>query len=1055
MKPPLFVPIHRGAIPVVSGLGKRFALFLTMAGIAGWGSGLAFAQGPGTAPGNFYQATPPGSGITGATYNELAYVNGFLPANVSLYNPVPSGDTAATASQLAAAVSAATNNLLSASPSPAVPAGVTVASIATQIVANNPTAATGSTGTLAALANSIIANQSAANAYTSLTSVVSGLATAYPSTVSTLAAPIFTSAAASATEKSYLPQLTLAATTATTAVSSNDQTVGAIVSQAITAAATSASPQQSLMQNIVATEYGSSLVNGSQASIAAISKGMLNGSAVAVISGANMVSYLQSAVNALPAGSQTNVNAGAIFLGMVASGSLPESLITSDLSTASSATASQQAYLAAMNTGYNSTASNVAANIAANPGAVDAVLAGAVSSGVVAQSTLVTDALGASGSTPIQNIVAAAMTADLITNAADNSPTIAATAVGAVSPSSFLAVAQGAVGGGRSTEAGTITAALIKGSPGYSATYSTLNTSTFTATNVQNLVAGALTGAYGGAYGTSDVNSKPGAIAQIVYQSELAASNFGGATAAQYSALLPLAEAVATQAITTMKALDTLDADIPTYIAAAAAFAGYGGPATNLPSIQSSINSGAIGADSSANALAAINAVEPVVQNYKTLSSTGYTQTLSALGSNSTASDSVIAILYGASLSNPVDSSALLAAAVAKVPGSTVTDANLLAAAIYANPLNQANLTIANTVAVHLESNLATNVSDIANYVGYQVAQNPTYVKDIAAAAVAVDPNQANYVARAVAFNNPATGYTAIPSIFAYSQLTSKYNNTNSSAHIDEASAAAAISAGYAAGIVQAAQSTTTTSTVVEQALVNGVSQAVGSAISQNNTRLTGASFPQAPTSLSTLPGSPTITVNGAGVPTYSGTISSSPAVGAAGVVTGMIAQVVSPGDTTIGSATGAGSNAGTVLNTSSPSTASQIVNAILKATVFIVQNGLPTTTLNGTNNGYVTEIAQAAGQAFGYITGGGTSNLTTAQEVSAADNIAADLTTSTSASNYKLVLFAAYYGITQGQSGYLGAGSTGISAKGPYSQNGSTVGNAVTGAPVTDIFNL
>ena len=57
-----------------------------------------------------------------------------------------------------------------------------------------------------------------------------------------------------------------------------------------------------------------------------------------------------------------------------------------------------------------------------------------------------------------------------------------------------------------------------------------------------------MTGAYGGAYGTSDINSKPGAVAQIVYQSEVSASTFSGATAAQYTSnILPIAEAVATQ----------------------------------------------------------------------------------------------------------------------------------------------------------------------------------------------------------------------------------------------------------------------------------------------------------------------------------------------------------------------------------------------------------------------------------------------------------------------------------------------------------------------------
>ena len=1096
MKPPLFVPIHRGAGSLVSGLRKRFAILLMAAIAMSMGTRVAFSQGPGTSPGVYYQANPPGYGVNTTSYDqisydELSYVQSFMQSGYSLYNPVyPATAQPAGTAQLAAAVLAATNNLLSASPTTSVPAGVTAASIATQIVADNPAAATASGGTLAALASSIMANQSAANAFNGpngLTSVISSLATSYPATIATLSGTIFTSAAANTQQVGNIPALALTATTATTAISGSDQTVGAIVTQAINAAATSSAPQ-AVMQNIVATQFGSSLINGSQASIGAISKSMIDTTAVATISSSNIASYVQAAVNALPAGAQTNQNAGAIFLGMVASGTIPETTISADLAGASGATAPQKAYLAAMNTGFNSNANtsgsnSISANLAANPGLIDAIVSGAVASGTVPNATLMTDALNVSGSTtPVQNIVAAAITSDLIKNTSDSSPTIAANAVAATTAANYALVAQGAVGGGRGNEAGSIAAGLIKGSPGYSAMASTLGAS-FTASNVQSLVQGSVTGAYSGAYGA---NTKPGAVGQIVYQSEVAASTFSGATSTQISNNLPLAEAVATQAIITMKAQDNVDGtDTPTYIAAAAAFAGYGGPATNLPSIQSMITTGTAGSDSSSNAITAINAVEPVVQNYRTLSSTGYTYTLTTLGTNavSTAPDSVIAVLYGASLANPIDSSALLAAAIAKVPSAlnplaSDSDAKLLSAAIYANPSNQPNLTIANTVALHVVTNLASHGvnNDISSFVGYQVAQNPTYVNDIAAAAVAVDPNQANYVARAVAYNNPQGGYTAIPSIFAYSQLTSKYNNASVAAgapvNIDEASAAAAISGGYAAGLVQAAQFTATSSTVVQQAFVNGVSQAVGAAISQNNTRLTGVSLLQAPTSLSTLPGSPTITYSGGSTqgggtpPTYSGTISSSPAVGAAGVVTGIISEVVTPGDTSFGGSPGGTSNEATLLNTSA-SSAAAIVNAILKATVYQVSGGATTSTLNTTNNGFVTQIAQAAGQAFGYINrinpstdlySSSTTALTQSQALSVADQMATDLTglpfTST-ANNYKLAIFAAYYGITRGQSGYLGAGATGVSANAPYSQNGGTLGNPVTGAPVTDIFNL
>jgi hypothetical protein len=1059
MKPPLFVPIHRGA--------KRFAIMLTMAAAMGLGAGVAFSQNQ-PSPGTYYQANPPGSGLnSGVTYNELAYVNSLITApNTSIYDPLPPGDTAASASQIDTALATAVQNVI-AGTVPAQYPGISLASLATQMVANQPVAAT-QQAMLGQIAASVIADSSSTTtAITNLNGVITGLAAAYPATFTTISQSIFTNAAANAGTAAQLSQLAL---TATTALSTNDKAVGAIVGQALSAAAGSsalnASQIQTAMTGVVSAQLSSTSINSSPASIAAISTSMTTS---AVLTAVPLSTILNAAVTALPVADKAattlgNVSVGAIAVGALISDSPAAATIMSTLANANSSTA---AYTTMVVNGFNnSTGSTSAAAAAAyqayvnaNPAYADAIVMGATVQGLVSPATLITYALQAGSSVPIQNVVAAAISADLTRSSAgyytnnppvtptDNAATIVDAAVaaygisttssqGASTTAQLQAIALGAVGAARISDAGMITFSVISNSPGYTAP--TGANGSLVAANVSGVVNSAITAAYS----TKQTPVADAAVANIVYNAERASYNTSATLTTPVTA-----------GITAMQTLDT-ESDVPTYIAAAAALAGYAGttPGTALPMIASQAENTATGSTS----MAAISAAEAIVNAIRPSSggasgtygvniTTAFPNTMTAFSANASSPDSVQAVLYAASLADPNDSSAFLAAAIAKtssVPSSTLLADAINVSQVVTNTNETGNpvtgLTLVSTIATHIATNLISqNDSDINNFVGYQAAQNPSYVKDIATAAVTVDPYQSNYVARAIAYNSPTTAYQAIPQIFNYSQITTLPANagrvTVTGGYIDPVSAAAAISAGYTTGIVEAAGSPTMNNTTTQAALSNGVAASVGSALTVLGTSLRGVTIQQS---------------TGASTTAYTNSAS----VGAAGVITGFVSQVVEPTDTTkLG-----GTN--TTLS-SSGTTSTSIIDAVLTAAVKVPGASI-----------YTLQMAQAAGQAYGYITGiigMQSSSQWATNDASISSEIATDMTgytassTGTGKSLYTAAYNAAYFGTTQGQAGIPGAGATGVSANYVnglsatyYNQNAGSMGT-VTGAPVTNIFNL
>jgi hypothetical protein len=398
-------------------------------------------------------------------------------------------------------------------------------------------------------------------------------------------------------------------------------------------------------------------------------------------------------------------------------------------------------------------------------------------------------------------------------------------------------------------------------------------------------------------------------------------------------------------------------------------------------------------------------------------------------------------------LANPSEADASLAAAIKQ---SNVSDTTLTTDASNAlrvtNPTILANLQVVRTVVTHIKGkSLTGGLNDLFAFVSSEIITNPTLTKDIAIAATVVDPDHAHFIASAVAFNAPLTAYNTVASIFEYAQITNptplalptagnpsgalgtKVGPGNGfGTIIDQPAAAAAITAGLTTGILEANLSAANTQT----ALSNAISAAVAASISQNGTLLKG------PTNPFNAPGDTTKGFQQSdGVSTTSFT--STQTVGAAGAITGYVAQVTNAGDSTI----------------------SAITKAVLAASV------------GGGARPYALQIAQAAAQALRWV--GGVNVSTAASGALAAGNPIFDIATATASSVTGFATLtqlenAATFGITQAANGVIGAGALGLNAKNLNLLNGSLTikasGNApgdfyllqsATGTPVTDIFNL
>ena len=372
-------------------------------------------------------------------------------------------------------------------------------------------------------------------------------------------------------------------------------------------------------------------------------------------------------------------------------------------------------------------------------------------------------------------------------------------------------------------------------------------------------------------------------------------------------------------------------------LAISAAHSANGGTAITSPSYTAIVGA-AYGASSNRAAiLAAGNAADPAAD---TGASTVGVNLLSAFTNDSLAkyyatlaavapagSDARnLAVLYAASLGNNGDTAGSLAAMISKTGTSR---AALTAAAISANRSKQTALTIVASVAGFAKDNPN---ADIQATIGRQILDNPTFVKEISVAATVVVPQWSHFIAHTVAFNQPLNAGDSVDGIFLHSKIT----NTVGAALVDKLTfgdrpgASAAITAGFATGILESQLSAAQRKEQLKNVIYKSMNALVNPLY--NDVRVGPSGDFRQSTGGSNLLTDFTLVK----------------AKGVAGGITGFIAQLVKPTD-----------NGAAVTNPFNP--ASDAYYALSQASYGA---GL----LTGTT--YQLDMAQAAAQAFAWITG-------------------------------------------------------------------------------------
>lgn len=435
--------------------------------------------------------------------------------------------------------------------------------------------------------------------------------------------------------------------------------------------------------------------------------------------------------------------------------------------------------------------------------------------------------------------------------------------------------------------------------------------------------------------------------------------------------------------------------DTPSYVAIVAALAGN--VKTNTAAERAAMLASATGVlpgddDAAANAGAAL--INAYVA-YNDLANYQSTVTHFGLGGGDR---NTVARLYAASLANSNDSVGALAAAIT---ATTTPVADLTKAAVSANRTKQLNLTIASVVANHFK-NVSTN--DIQAFVGQQIVDNPAYAQDITTAATVVVPQFSHVTAHALSFNAPKSAYLSVAGIFLHSKITIPGTLTgpvDPNGAGGRPAAVAAISAGLTTGIIESTQLSAADKT---QALRDAVAYTVLAAA--NASYNDGGVLYRRSTGV------------GAG---FTNTFAS----GVAGGVTGFVAQMVKPNDHLF-------------------ATNTDLTNAL---------KGI-SQTVGG--YGFLLDIAQAAGQAYGWVSG--------APNAAAAATAATDMAAAIFAGYAGLPLVniraAVDFGFNEAKGGEIvadvarrpGAGAAGLrlNPATPYYDH-----HSAQGTPVSNIFTL
>lgn len=479
------------------------------------------------------------------------------------------------------------------------------------------------------------------------------------------------------------------------------------------------------------------------------------------------------------------------------------------------------------------------------------------------------------------------------------------------------------------------------------------------------------------------------------------AYNLGNALAAD----LPATNAAVTNIVNqTILSTTGVPLTAPTYIGVVAAMAGA--PAGNRATILATGLAANGGDDDSA-----INAGAGMVNAATTNTYGNYNETLTRISiANSTPQN--LAVLYAANLVNSGDAAGGLAVAIAKTPisvGDLTRAAVSAAAAVSGNRDSQAALSIAADVSVHTK----TNPNDIQAYLGRQIITNPTAVKEITTAATVNAPQFSHTIAHTLAFNAPTTAWDSVNGIFLHSKITSL--NAGANFVNDRPAAGAAITAALTTGILENTQLSVTDTRLALQNMITRSVTALHGGIGYSYTDAT--------------PGPATFRQSDGSI----GGFTLVKSKGVAGGITGFMAQVVKAGDTDI-----TGGAAGPVFN------------ALFQAAYAARQ-------LTGTL--YMLDMAQAAGQAFGWVSGQPNSGA----GATAATNIAQAIFNAGSGTPLASIRNAVDFGINEAAGGVIvnnparlpGAGAAGLrdvllNALAPYYDH-----HSAQGIPVSNIFNL
>ncbi|HEY3900162.1 MAG TPA: hypothetical protein VGM54_16255 [Chthoniobacter sp.] len=969
----------------------------------------------------------------------------FLQNKLGSLYPGVSLETPPTAAQYSGAVTSCVTDILNGLETGT---GITLTTFSNQSVAWNSSATQATSG---AIAQAIIqvdftVNSNATQAINDLTTVATALSVSQPGLVNNIVSGIAAQAAQGASALQIAPGIPQIVAGALNQIPTDYTQASSVVGNgqaAIVNANLNAMQKHTVFDSYVTALIGSTAATNNPLLIKSIAQTLTTSSVPATVS--TLQNTLSTAVAAMS--SQTNFTLAALTDGaLLSNGSTPAgaTAVAGDITGAAGFTGNT-AYVSQIATGYSQTTrANLDAAFTANPSLADATASGAVARGSVSSNLVLQDALtlaitGSAGDPSAANIVEQAMQA--------NPSSVSATISGAVSPTShmpygtnvqFTDVAFGAAAGSPIGSVGTLIGVLVLDSSSSASTYSS--------TTVNNIVTGGINGAassnYSGAYG------------DIVYKAEVQARNTTGISGSLVTAAI--------SAIQTHSGLS--------YVAAIAAQAAGGTVGTNRAAIQSAADVALAG---NATFQAAADQGMTLVQKIQTSAATHFVDILSAINqaANGTQNgDAVRSDLYAAMMADPGDYDGNLAAALKETvgnpnsltsQGSPITDTLLLGDANNGirgiNSGVGANLQIVDTVVTHLQNEAlgvgSSGVGDIFGYISQQVVVAPTLTRSIAVAATVTDPDHAHFIAKAIAYQAPMTVYTTVASIFNYAQITNPHplvltNSTsfagavgssktypgNFGAIMDQPAAAAAITAGLTDGIIASNQALPISN--LTTALSTAVAAAVSASITQNNTTLLGLTNPFNNTGDTTklFQQSNGTTWNGA-TPAYT-TASQSRTVGAAGAITGFIAEVTQPTDTTI----------------------SPITQAVLTAAV------------GGAARNYSLQIAQAAGQAFAWVTQfSGTPDTSTASNTNPVYAIAEAMApTVTGFATLAQLENAVAFGMNQAEIGAIGAGALGLNATNLNAGNGSLVVKATlnansdfyihrsgTGTPVTDIFNL